>query len=338
MTHVQRERGIGRRHPVSRSRATVRGRQLGEPPAASGRAVPSTHRATLRVGARYAPSNRPGRLDRRYTASVVAPRSRSARCRARRQQRIQTNPSLPGPIARAVSVTRSVPVDGERITNNNRNHLCLQDGKSMAASLVPTHEVACRSGARHYPSSTRPRSCTVLGLAGGIDYAQLRRGFRLVREPDDEPSRKWARSRSRISWRFRGGSPRRRRGRAKRERRLQLGELERACRSLRALGIRGLCPGAAPFAKDQIIVVELDGMTFDRPRTSSSLSDTSDRVRISTLAKVVELPLHARVVFIETTSRTHGRLSRSGQRHSPDSCQWWTRTGSGLSRARRTTA
>ena len=77
----------------------------------------------------------------------------------------------------------------------------------------------------------------ILGL-DGIDYAQLRRLLRLVRTPDAQPSRRWARFSFedlvglRVALHLAGGAEALAQGR-----RLQLAELERTCARLRQLGV-----------------------------------------------------------------------------------------------------
>lgn len=123
----------------------------------------------------------------------------------------------------------------------------------------------------------------------GIDYAQLRRILRLVRPPDAQPDRRWARFTFedlvavRVAVRLAGGTAALPAGH-----RLQLAELERACARLRALGIRSPLLEVPLRREGRTIVAEIDGITF-RPATGQlSLPDTRTRV-VDFLARVVRL-------------------------------------------------
>lgn len=133
----------------------------------------------------------------------------------------------------------------------------------------------------------------ILGL-DGIDYAQLRRLLRLVRTPDAQPSRRWARFSFedlvglRIALHLAGGTEALAGGR-----RLQLAELERTCTRLRQLGVSRPLIDVRLRREGRAIVAEVDGVTF-RPATGQlALTDTSNRVG-DFLGDIVELDRGAR--------------------------------------------
>jgi hypothetical protein len=128
----------------------------------------------------------------------------------------------------------------------------------------------------------------ILGL-DGIDYAQLRRLLRLVRAPDAQPSRRWARFSFedlvglRVALHLAGGTEALAEGR-----RLQLAELERTCARLRQLGVARPLIDVRLRRVGRAIVAEVDGVTF-RPATGQlALTETSNRVA-DFLGNIVDL-------------------------------------------------
>jgi hypothetical protein len=155
----------------------------------------------------------------------------------------------------------------------------------------------------------------VVGILGleGIDYAQLRRLLRLVRPPDAQPSRSWARfsfedlAGIRVALRLAGGTEALADGK-----RLQIAELERTCSRLRQLGIARPLLDVPLRREGRAIVAEVDGVTF-RPVTGQlALTDISNRVG-AFLGEIVYVDRPGLARLRSAIAQDHARLSNESR-------------------------
>ena len=158
----------------------------------------------------------------------------------------------------------------------------------------------------------------ILGLEG-IDYAQLRRLFRLVRADPNERTSGWSRYTFedlvavRVAVRLCGG-----RGAFRPGSRVQIRELEQACAGLRALGVERPLVQVAMRREGNAIVADFEGLAF-RPATGQLALDARSREVVHYLARVVRIPLSDRREFRHDLYEVRSRLeSRAAHRRRPE--------------------